>query len=209
MPPTHSGRHNGFRHPSRRHRFDDFGGAQGKREPGARKSDRTGPGHSGRRFVIVAGLVVLLTWGGLYLAFQRWRAGYRQRVAYGISHVVAAVDPLKEIVPPDVDAGAWRDAVEQTHAMLTTLVSSNLLDLSEMDKLRGELDGFVTRIQARPESAKNELAAIWNEMADRAEFLFQDSRAPARDRHIRPKILPPRPAKAESMGKRKNASAAH
>ena len=92
--------------------------------------------------------------------------------------------------------------------MLTTLVSSNLLDFSEMDKLRGELDGFVTRIQAHPESAKTSWPAIWNEMADRAEFLFQDSRAPTRDRHVRPKILPPRPGKAEPMGKRKNASAA-
>jgi hypothetical protein len=42
-------------------------------------------GHSGRRFVVVAVIVVLLTWGGLYLAFQRWRENYRERVALGAS----------------------------------------------------------------------------------------------------------------------------
>ena len=86
--------------------------------PTTRSSAEAGQGHSGRRFVVVAVVVVLLTWGGLYLAFQRWRANYRERVAYGTSHVVSAIDPLKEVVPPGVDPAAWRDAVEKTHAML-------------------------------------------------------------------------------------------
>ena len=71
-----------------------------------------------------------------------------------------------------------------------TVVGSNLLDIDEMDKLRTELDQSVKRVQAHPESGRDELAAIWNEMADRAEFLFQDSRSPTLDRHPRPKILP-------------------
>jgi hypothetical protein len=145
--------------------------------------------------VVVAVIVVLLTWGVLYIAFQRWRANYRARVAYGTSNVVPVIDPLKKVTPPGVDSTAWRDAVDKTHAMLTTVVGSNLLDRDAMDKLRLELGQRVARVQSHPETATNELAAIWNEMADRAEFLFQDSRAPTQDRHVRPEILAPRPPK--------------
>ena len=103
--------------------------------------------------MVVAVIVVLLTWGGLYLAFQRWRANYRARVAYGTSNVVPAVDPLKEVTPPGVDPAAWRDAVDKTRAMLTTVVASNLLDLDDMDRLRLELDQRVARVQSHPETA--------------------------------------------------------
>ena len=88
--------------------------------------------------------------------------------------------------------------------MLKTIVGSNLLNLHDMDKLRLELDQSVARAQTHPESATTELAAIWNEMADRAEFLFQDSRSPAHDRHVRPGILPPRPAKPTATAKDKD-----
>jgi hypothetical protein len=201
MSPIPTGKHNGFRDPSRRLRFDDFGPRRRGTDPGTRQSDGSiltdaGRGHSGRRFVVVAVVVVLLSWGGLYLAFQRWRASYRERAAYGAAHVVSAIDPLKDVAPRGVDATDWRSAVDETHAMLSTVVASNLLDLNDMKKLRLELDQFVARARAHPETAPTELAAIWDEMANRAEFLFQDSRAPTRDRHVRPKILPPRPPKA-------------
>ena len=99
MAPTENGRHNGARHPSRNLRFDDV-------RPGPARKDHETPqaaapvtaeaeGHSGRRFVVVAVIVVLLTWGALYLAFQRWRANYRARVAYGTSNVVPAVGPAQ------------------------------------------------------------------------------------------------------------------
>jgi hypothetical protein len=168
-------------------------------------------GHSGRRFVVVAVVVVLLTWGGLFLAFKRWRADYRERVAYGASHIVSTVDRLKEVIPPKIEPAEWRDAVDKTHAMLMTVVGSNLLDLAEMDKLRVELDQCVSRAKAHPETAKTELATIWNNMADRAEFLFQDSRSPTLDRHVRPRILPPRPVKAIATAKTKadRAATAH
>ena len=55
----------------------------------------TAHGHSGRLFVVVAVIVVLLTWGGLYVAFTRWRAHYRERVAYGASRVVSAASASK------------------------------------------------------------------------------------------------------------------
>ena len=84
--------------------------------------------------------------------------------------------------------------------MLTTVVASNLLDLDDMDRLRVELDERVASVKSHPETATTELAAIWNEMADRAEFLFQDSRAPTQDRHVRPKILPPRATRNTPVG---------
>ena len=184
-------------------RFDDPGwsSAEGRSSSGLSRASATaevGQGHSGRRFVVVAGLVVLLTWGGLYVAFQGWRAKYRERAAYGASQVVSILDPLNEIIPPGVEPGAWRDAVVKTRAMLTTVVGSNLLDIGKMDELRTELDQSVRRTLGHPELGRDELAAIWNHMADRAEFLFQDSRSPTHDRHVRPSILPPRPEKAKA-----------
>jgi hypothetical protein len=213
MSPSPTGKHNGFHDPSRTLRFDDYGATPRETGPGHRRSDglitaEAGSGHSGRRFVVVAVVVVLCTWGGLYLAFQRWRASYRERAAYGASHVVSAIDPLKEVAPPGVDPVVWRKAVDETHAMLLTVVGSNLLDLDDMKKLRLELDQFVARVQAHPETAQTELAAIWDTLADRAEFLFQDSKDPTRDRHVRPKILPPRPAKAAAIAKTNPAPAA-
>ena len=208
MAPTPSGKQNGFHDPSRKLRFDDFGADTGKRRFEGLITAEAGRGHSGRRLVVVAVVVVLFTWGGLYLAFQRWRGAYRERAAWGTSHVVSAVDPLKEVMPPGVDPAVWRNAVDETHAMLLTVVGSNLLDLHDMDKLRLELDRCVSRVRAHPETALTELAAIWNTLADRAEFLFQDGKDPTRDRHVRPKILPPRPAKAKAIAKTGQAPAA-
>jgi hypothetical protein len=150
-------------------------------------------GHSGVRFVVVLGVSVLLIWATLYLAFREWRAKYRERTAYGLTQVVTAIDPLAEITPPPLDAIAWRDAVQRTHAMLVTVISSNVLDANDMRQLRTELEQSVARARTRPETALAELATIWNNQADRAGFLFKDSRSASGDRHPRPKILPPRP----------------
>jgi hypothetical protein len=152
-------------------------------------------GHSGRRFVLVAGCILLVIWGTLWVIFRDWRVRYRARAAYGATHVVPAIDPLESIVPAGVEPEAWRDAVRQTRAMLITVTCSNLLDMHELDDLRRELDGFVARVRAHPETGCLELAAIWDEMADRAEFLFKDSRSASGDRHPRPKFLPRRPEK--------------
>ena len=40
-------------------------------------------GHSGRWFVLAAGMTVLVIWGTLYLVFRDWRAKYRERALYG------------------------------------------------------------------------------------------------------------------------------
>ncbi len=179
---------------TRRLRFDDLGSivARSLSVSGA-ETDALSKGHSGRRFVLVAGALLLVIWGVLFLIFRDWKMRYQRRAAYGIAQVVPAIDRLATIVPPDINADDWQSAVHQTRAMLTTVVGSNLLDIEEMDRLHTELEQCTQRAQAHPASARDELASIWNTLADRAEFLFQDSRSPKGDRHPRPKILPPRP----------------
>ena len=158
---------------SRLLRFDNLGAVRGRL-------------HSGRRVVIVAALVFLVTWGGLYLAFRDWRTRYRQRAAFGATRVATAVDPLAAIVPPELSPDAWRGAVAETHAMLVDLTASNLLSLDQMKALRAEIAARVAR--TRPETARDELTGLWNDLEDRS--------VPALlDRHPRPKFLPPRTAK--------------
>jgi hypothetical protein len=40
---------------------------------------------------------------------------------------------------------------------------------------------------------------VWNLVADRAEFFFHDGRAANGQRHIRPRVLPPRPQTPEPL----------
>jgi hypothetical protein len=163
------------RRPAPRLRIDDF--APGSAEP---------PTHSGRRFVIGAGLVLVLLWGTLQVVFRVWRSGYRSRAAFGASQVAPAIDPLAGVVPTEVDAEAWRQAVAETHAALVTLTAANLLDRSQMQSLRADLAARVARARARPDTARDELASLWDELADRAGPILDP-------RHPRPKLLPPRP----------------
>jgi hypothetical protein len=203
MSSSSNGRRESHSDPIRRLRYDDLTSimartyARGPGEDTAAATAASSPwlprSHSGRRFVIMAVLAVLVIWGVLNLAFREWRARYRERAAYGVSRVVPAIDPMAEVVPPGVDPVTWRDAISQTHAMLSTVIASNLLGIGEMRVLRDELDQSVARARARPETAVAELAGVWNAMADRAEFLLRDSQSRTGDRHPRPSPLPPRP----------------
>jgi len=195
-------RDNGDCHQSRRLRLDElpsnvtwsYGrGSEPRGAMAARSRDERG--YSGRRFVLVSGLVLLAIWGTLYLLFRDWRARYQKRAQYGASYVVPAIDPMVRIDPPDVAPEAWREALAQTKAMLVTVTSSNLLDEKQMRELQIALDGAARRSLADPKRAVTELAIIWNSIADRGEFLLKDSRSASGVRHPRPKILPPRPAK--------------
>jgi hypothetical protein len=146
--------------------------------------------NSGRRFVILAVITVLVVWGTLYLVFREWRARYRVRAAYGANQVAPAIDVFAAFVPPGVDSARWRDAVARTHAMLVTITASNLLGLPEMRNLRAELDRAADRAKACPSTAVSELAGVWDDMSERGEFLLRDTRSLKVDRHPRPEILP-------------------
>jgi hypothetical protein len=132
--------------------------------------------------VLVSGLALLLIAGGLALLFRDWRVHYRARAAFGAHQVAPAIDPLAAVVPPGVAPDAWRRTVADAHAMLVTLTGSNLLDLVDMQLLRADLIARVSRAQARPETARAELADLWDSLARRAgPNLVQ--------RHPRPKLL--------------------
>ena len=103
---------------------------------------------------------------GPALAFREWRARYRERAAFGAGQVATAIDPLAEVVPPGVPPHAWHEAVTDAHAMLVTLTASNLLDLEQMSGLRDEIAAQVAA--ARPETARDDLARLWDGLAARA-----------------------------------------
>jgi hypothetical protein len=148
--------------PARRLRFDGY--------PPNRKQEATArsqvAGHSGRRAVITGVLAIVVVAGGLALAFRDWRVHYRARAAFGARQVAPVIDPLAELVPPDISREAWRRTVAEAHAMLVALTASNMLDLADMQALRVELAERVRR--ARPETARADLAALWDELAHRA-----------------------------------------
>jgi hypothetical protein len=151
--------------------------------------------HSGRWFVLVAGLVILSVWAALYVSFRDWRARYRSRAQYGATQVAPVIDTFAESVPPGINPVLWREAVAQTHAMLMSVTGSNLLDISQMQSLRAELEQSVQRARTHPDLAVDELAEVWDLVADRAEFVLWDSRSASGERHPRPRILPPRRAR--------------
>jgi hypothetical protein len=194
MSTARNGQPHQFRDPVRRLRFDDLSVFAVRHSPSS--GSRFGsprwrrPSHSGRRLVVVAGIVVVVLSGALNLTFRDWKARYRARAAYGAFEVVPAIDRLAAIAPANLGTSAWRDAVRETRSMLTTVISSNLLDIQEMRDLRTELDQIVGRAIARPETAPRELADVWNVIGERGEFLLKDSRSQSGERHPRPRILP-------------------
>jgi hypothetical protein len=174
----------------RRLRFDDLASTM------VRTPARPGPfipstRHSGRRLVLVAGCAFLLLWGVLYLVFRDWRQRYRARAAYGATQVAPVIDALADTVPPGVAPDEWTAAVRDTHALLITVTGTNLLDLKEMQSLRGELEQAVARARARPDSARAELAGVWDAITARAGFVLRDARSASGERHPRPRVLPP------------------
>ena len=193
MSPARNGTPSSNGESTRRLRFDDLAIVSGSHPVAV---DR---GHSGRRFVLVAGAVFLVGWGVLFLIFQEWKTRYRRRAAYGATHVVSVIDRLRATVPPDIDdPKVWCEAVEETRAMVQTVVGSNLLGIDEMDRLRAELVEHAERATAHPASARMSWLRSGTRLPICAEFLFQDSRSPRSDRHPRPKILPPRPQRGSS-----------
>jgi hypothetical protein len=196
MTSTPNGHQDGPPSPSHRFSLDELPAISTQATAG-QGSLALPPAHSGSRFVLAAVLVLLLLWGALYLIFRDWRARYNERARFGATQVAPAIDALADTPPPGVTAGDWRDAVRETHDLLVTVTGSNLLDRQQMLSLRQELEQTVARAQAHPETARDELAGVWNLVADRAEFVFRDGRSATGMRHVRPRILPPRPENPE------------
>jgi hypothetical protein len=121
---------------------------------------------SGQRFVIVSLVVMVLVWGGLYLAFLAWRGRYREQTAFARSQIPPVVDGLLRARPPDVPEPEWRLIVHQTRSMLDMLMGANLLDRVSILALRADL---MTRVSSsRPTTALNDVIRIWSDMKFRA-----------------------------------------
>lgn len=154
--------------------------------PAREGSRRWGAGpHSGRAFVTAWVVTVLVLWGSLNLAFRHWRSGYRERAAFGARVAAAAIDPMAGVVPAGESPDAWRRAVAETHAMLVTLTASNVLDVPRMRALGDRVSVRVAR--SRPETARAELASLWDEVESQAGPIILS-------RHPRPALLAPRRA---------------
>jgi hypothetical protein len=139
-------------------------------------------GLSGRVFVAVAVVVVLVVWGSLFLAFRQWKARYRERAELGAAVVARAIDPLAAIVPTGENPQEWRAAVAETHAMLDTVTASNLLDRPGLAILGQQIAARVAA--ARPETARATLRQVWDEMEHQAGPVVTAH-------HTRPKSLRP------------------
>lgn len=151
---------------------------------------------SGRRAVVALVATVLALWLGLDLAFRAWKARYDALAGFGASKVAPAIDPLAEMIPPDISPSDWRAAVADTHAMLLALTGAGVLDQSQMDQLRQDVADRVAR--ARPETALKTLANLWDDLERKAGPVIApdltppppNSRQAARNpRPPRPKLL--------------------
>ena len=163
-----------------------------------REAERSGPPRvSGRRAVVALVAAVLALWLGLDLSFRAWKARYDALAAFGAREVAPAVDPLAETLPPDVPPADWRGAVADTHAMLLALTGAGVLDRPQMDQLRREI---LTRVaEARPESARQTLAGLWDDLERRAGPVIAPDLAPPppNSRHA---ARHPRPRRPDLLG---------
>lgn len=110
---------------------------------------------------------------------------------YGADRVAPALDPLRELTPPGVDAARWRDAVARTRGLLLDMTSSRLISTMRMQELRGELDRAVARAREHPKTAVAELAALWDSFDQACHTRYMDRKS-ASEGHVRPEIFPPR-----------------
>jgi hypothetical protein len=163
--------------------------------PGDAPSEQVrGRVHSGRVFLVIAALSLVVVTGVLGLMFRDWRARYRALADYGARHVAPTIDALADQVPPGVKPDQWKLAVSDTHAMLERLTAAGLLDRKRMEALRAEVAARVANAQADPETAVGELARLWDDMEAKAgPILLRGSTKPPNPPK-RPALLP-RPKK--------------
>src|SRR5271156_4965045 len=86
----------------RRLRVDDIAAIVARSSPGTSEAAATtmpSRGHSGRGFVLFAGVILLAIWAILYLVFREWRTKYRERAQYGATEVVPVIEPLLGVMP--------------------------------------------------------------------------------------------------------------
>ncbi|MDX2038799.1 MAG: hypothetical protein SFX72_19285 [Isosphaeraceae bacterium] len=169
-----------------------------------RVREASAEGVSGRRFVIIACLSILVIWGLVWLAFSGWKARYEELAAFGKTEVAPRVERLARLEPTGVAPRAWVAAVEDTKTMLIALTSASVLDRAAMVDLALEIDSRVAKADAS--NAVAVLAGLWDDLEDRAGPVIASGGTPVNpnSRHAariprpaRPAILPARPLPLE------------
>ena len=109
MSTASNGQQPVYRDPNRRLRFDNLtsiltGVTAGTNPSRATATAELPPrGHSGRRFVLVAGFHRAVDLGCVVSDLPRMAGEVSRASAYGLTQVVPAIDPLAEITPPSLD----------------------------------------------------------------------------------------------------------
>ena len=172
------------------------------RSVGSERNETAPKGFSGRLFVILGCLIILVVWGVVYLAFLGWRSRYEELAAFGRMEVAASVDPLAKLQPSNVESQAWSKAVADTRTMLIGLTSAGLLGKKEMIALRDDLHDRVARAQAYPDNARDVLGKLWDDMEDRAGPVISSNVVPVdpNSRHAKRIARPARPGGLPARG---------
>ncbi|AMV40702.1 hypothetical protein [Planctomyces sp. SH-PL62] len=151
---------------------------------------RGGPGFSGRRFVILSGVVIVLLWALLFLVFRPGLDRYKMRTDFGRKEVAPAVFELRKVQPPGVDSRAWDEAVRDAYGLVATTTESGTIDLDGQKALRDQIKAVAARAVEHPERAVDELAALWDDVAARARKARRPGEPEIDRRHPRPSIFP-------------------
>ncbi|WP_165249488.1 hypothetical protein [Paludisphaera soli] len=155
------------------------------------RGGRGGREYSGRRFVILSGVGVVLLWALLFLIFRPGLDRFKERTEFGRKEVAPTVFELRKVQPPGVDSRAWDEAVQATYGLLATTTASGELPIEEQTALRDQVKAVAARAGEHPENAVAELAALWDSVAARARQAHRPGEPDVDRRHPRPSLLPP------------------
>ncbi len=139
-------------------------------------------GTSGRLFIMLFSITVLIVWASLWLAFQAWKTGYDQKSLVG-RDTARHIRKLVDSKPAGVSTTTWEDAVDHAEAMLIAVTGSNLLSVPQIQELTTEIDQCVEATRRNPEQGPALLRQLWNELANRA--------GPVAEIYGRPRLIMP------------------
>ena len=124
-------------------------------------------GTSGRRFIVLFTITILIFWASLWVGFRFWKSGYDQKAQVG-RETARHIRKLVEARPAGVSVAVWEDTVDHTEAMLIAVTGSNLLNLEQIQALTVEIDERVATAIREPNQGPYLLKGLWDELAKRA-----------------------------------------
>jgi len=158
-------------------------------QPNTRSTPNLGDqksGTSGRRFIVLFTITVLIFWASLWVSFRFWKSGYDQKAQVG-RETARHIRKLVEARPDGVSASVWEDTVDHAEAMLIAVTGSNLLNIQQIQALTVEIDERVAAATRQPNQGPAILKELWDELAKRA--------GPVANIYGRPKLLEAVPVK--------------